>query len=134
MPFGWELAQRRTPVGKPSCTVPGTSEHQAAVQVDVGGETGKGGRQIPHGHLLLHHRGALVAEPCEEETGEDGHAPFRYREVGLLFLGTRQVEQPATLLEQDDLTAEGYVIQPLGGGDYAIRIRHDDSRRIRIEG
>jgi hypothetical protein len=38
------------------------------------------------------------------------------------------------LLERDDLTAEGYVIQPLGGGDYAIRIRHDDSRRIRIDG
>jgi hypothetical protein len=38
------------------------------------------------------------------------------------------------LLERDDLAAEGYVLQPLGGGDYAIRIRHDRSRRIRIAG
>jgi len=45
----------------------------------------------------------------------------------------RRVTAGTTLLEHDDLTAEGYVIQPLGGGDYAIRIRHDRSRRIRID-
>jgi hypothetical protein len=47
VPFGWELGQRLTPVGNTSCTVSGTSEHQAAVQLDVSSETGKGGRQIP---------------------------------------------------------------------------------------
>jgi hypothetical protein len=26
------------------------------------------------------------------------------------------------------------VLQPLGGGDYALRIRHDHSRRIQIQG
>jgi hypothetical protein len=38
------------------------------------------------------------------------------------------------LLQRDDLAAEGYVIQPLGGGDYVIRIRHDHSRLVRING
>jgi hypothetical protein len=39
-----------------------------------------------------------------------------------------------TLAARGDLDAEGYVIQKLGGGDYTIRIRHDASRRIQIEG
>jgi hypothetical protein len=38
------------------------------------------------------------------------------------------------LAERDELPAEGYVIQPLGGGDYALRIRHDKSGRVRVEG
>ena len=45
----------------------------------------------------------------------------------------RGVTAGAALAERDDLTAEGYVIQPLGGGDYAIRIRHDRSRRIQVK-
>ena len=51
---------------------------------------------------------------------------LRFRPLG--------VTAGAALAERQDLTAEGYVIQPLGGGDYAIRIRHDRSRRIRIDG
>ena len=42
----------------------------------------------------------LVAEPCEEETGEYGHAPLRNREVGLLLFGARHIKDPAALLEQ----------------------------------
>jgi hypothetical protein len=46
----------------------------------------------------------------------------------------RSVTAGAALAERNDLTAEGYMIQPLGGGDYAIRIRHDRSRRIQLKG
>jgi hypothetical protein len=46
----------------------------------------------------------------------------------------RAVTAGTALAERDDLAAEGYVIQPLGGGDYAVRIRHDHSRRIQVKG
>jgi hypothetical protein len=45
-----------------------------------------------------------------------------------------RVTAGATLSERADLTEEGYVVQPLGGGDYAVRIRHDRSGRVRIDG
>jgi len=45
-----------------------------------------------------------------------------------------RVTAGTTLVERGDLDAEGYVIEPLSAGDYTIRIRHDHSRRIRIEG
>jgi hypothetical protein len=51
---------------------------------------------------------------------------LRFRPLG--------VTAGAALAERQDLTAEGYVLQPLGGGDYAVRIRHDNSRRIQIKG
>ncbi|MEN3312095.1 MAG: hypothetical protein V7645_1424 [Actinomycetota bacterium] len=54
-------------------------------------------------------------------------------EVLRLRFRPRRVTAGTTLLEREDLNAEGYVIQTLGGGDYAMRIRHDRSRRIRIE-
>ena len=38
------------------------------------------------------------------------------------------------LTEHSDLSAEGYVVQPLGGGDFAVRIRHDGARRIALNG
>jgi hypothetical protein len=38
------------------------------------------------------------------------------------------------LTERSDLSAEGYVVQALGGGDFAVRIRHDDARRISLDG
>jgi hypothetical protein len=38
------------------------------------------------------------------------------------------------LTARADLTAEGYVVQPLGGGDFAVRIRHESSRQIQIDG
>jgi hypothetical protein len=55
-------------------------------------------------------------------------------EVLRLRFRPRRVTAGTTLLEREDLDAEGYMIQALGGGDYAIRIRHDRSRRVRIEG
>jgi translation initiation factor IF-1 len=38
------------------------------------------------------------------------------------------------LAEHDDLSIEGYVVQALGGGDFAVRIRHDGARRIALDG
>jgi hypothetical protein len=55
-------------------------------------------------------------------------------EVLRLRFRPRGVAAGAALSQRDDLTAEGYVVQPLGGGDYAVRIRHDHSRQIRING
>jgi hypothetical protein len=51
----------------------------------------------------------------------------------LRFRPRRIVAGTAPLAERADVASEGYVIDPLGGGDYAVRIRHDRSRRIRIE-
>jgi hypothetical protein len=55
-------------------------------------------------------------------------------EVLRLRFRPRRVTAITPLAERSDLTAEGYVVQSLGGGDYEVRIRHDGSRRIRIEG
>jgi hypothetical protein len=55
-------------------------------------------------------------------------------EVLRLRFRPRRVTAGTTLLEREDLGAEGYVIESLGGGDYTIRIRHDRSRRVRIDG
>ncbi len=55
-------------------------------------------------------------------------------EVLRLSFRPRQVTAGTVLVERDDLAAEGYVVQPLGGGDFTIRIRHDHARRIRIDG
>jgi hypothetical protein len=38
------------------------------------------------------------------------------------------------LAERSDLSAEGYVVQALGGGDFAVRIRHDGARRVSLDG
>ena len=46
----------------------------------------------------------------------------------------RSIVAGHTLAARGDLDAEGYVVRKLGGGDYAIRIRHDGSRRIQIAG
>jgi hypothetical protein len=46
----------------------------------------------------------------------------------------KRVVAGAELPVRTDLEAEGYVVQPLGGGDYTARIRHDGSRQIRVEG
>ena len=55
-------------------------------------------------------------------------------EVLRLRFRPRSVTAGAALAERQDLTAEGYVLQPLGGGDYAIQIRHDRSRLIQVKG
>lgn len=58
----------------------------------------------------------------------------RSTEVLRLRFRPRIVTAGAALAERDDLATEGYVIQPLGGGDYALRIRHDRSRRVQVKG
>jgi pimeloyl-ACP methyl ester carboxylesterase len=55
-------------------------------------------------------------------------------EVLRLRFRPRSVTAGGVLSERDDVTAEGYMVQPLGGGDYAVRIRHDRSRRVVIGG
>jgi hypothetical protein len=55
-------------------------------------------------------------------------------EVLRLAFKPKRVVAGGELPSRADLEAEGYVIQPLGGGDYAARIRHDRSRQIRVEG
>jgi hypothetical protein len=35
---------------------------------------------------------------------------------------------------RDDLAGDGYVVRPLGGGDFVVRVRHGHQRRIRISG
>ncbi len=55
-------------------------------------------------------------------------------EVLRLSFRPRQVTAGAVLMERPDLAGEGYVVEPLGSGDYAVRIRHDHARRIRITG
>jgi pimeloyl-ACP methyl ester carboxylesterase len=58
----------------------------------------------------------------------------RSTEVLRLRFRPRGVTAGTPLAERDDLASEGYVLQPLGGGDYAIRIRHDRSRRVQVNG
>jgi poly(3-hydroxybutyrate) depolymerase len=55
-------------------------------------------------------------------------------EVLRLSFKPEKVTAGAVLSERADLSAEGYVVQALGGGDFAVRIRHDHARRIRIAG
>jgi hypothetical protein len=52
----------------------------------------------------------------------------------LSFRPRRIVAGGSVLTERSDLSAEGYVVQALGGGDFAVRIRHDDARRISLDG
>jgi hypothetical protein len=73
---------------------------------------------------VAYSRGAVAYRTFDSDSTEVLRLRFRPRSV---TAGT-------ALVERDDLAAEGYELQPLGGGDYAIRIRHDRSRRIRIAG
>jgi hypothetical protein len=52
----------------------------------------------------------------------------------LAFRPRRIVAGGNVLAERSDLSAEGYVVQALGGGDFAVRIRHDSARRIALDG
>jgi hypothetical protein len=52
----------------------------------------------------------------------------------LSFRPRRIVAGGSVLTERSDLSAEGYVVQALGGGDFAVRIRHDSARRIALDG
>ena len=50
------------------------------------------------------------------------------------FRPRRIVAGESVLAERSDLSAEGFVVQALGGGDFAVRIRHDGARRISLTG
>ena len=52
--------------------------------------------------------------------------------VRLDYRPDRVVAGDALLRERDDLDAEGYVVRRLGGGDYAVRVRHDRARRVEL--
>jgi hypothetical protein len=52
----------------------------------------------------------------------------------LAFRPRRIVAGASVLAERSDLSAEGYVVQALGGGDFAVRIRHDGARRVSLDG
>ena len=55
-------------------------------------------------------------------------------EVLRLSFQPKRIVAGGTLPQRSDLSAEGYVVQPLGGGDFVTRIRHDNAKRIRVEG
>jgi hypothetical protein len=55
-------------------------------------------------------------------------------EVLRLSFRPDKVTAGAALSERQNLSAEGYVVQALGGGDFAMWIRHDRARRIRVAG
>jgi hypothetical protein len=55
-------------------------------------------------------------------------------EVLRLSFKPKRVIAGTTLQARPDLSAEGYVLQSLGGGDYAAKIRHDGARQILVEG
>jgi poly(3-hydroxybutyrate) depolymerase len=55
-------------------------------------------------------------------------------EVLRLSFRPDKVSAGAAVSERADLSVEGYVVRALGGGDFAVRIRHDHARRILIAG
>jgi len=71
-----------------------------------------------------------------------GHRRLTYRTfdadgidvIRLSYRPRRILAGGDALTLRSDLAGEGYVVQPLGGGDVAIRIRHDRARRIQIDG
>ena len=83
----------------------------------------------------------LLGSTSVVQSVEYSHGTVAYRtfdadstEVLRLRFRPRRVTAGVALSQRDDLTAEGYVIQPLGGGDFAVRIRHDHARLTRISG
>ena len=76
------------------------------------------------------------SNPCRVLAGTVAYRTFDAdsTEVLRLRFRPRRVTAGVALSQRDDLTAEGYVIQPLGGGDFAVRIRHDHARLTRISG
>lgn len=50
----------------------------------------------------------------------------------LNFRPRRVVAGTVRLPERSNLSAEGYVVRPTGGGDFILRVRHDQARRVRV--
>ncbi len=83
-------------------------------------------------HLL---GSSSVVQAVEYGTRSVVYRTFDAKSLEVLRLGFhpgRIVAGDEPLHERSDLSAEGYVVQPLGGGDYVVRIRHDRSRRLEV--
>ena len=52
----------------------------------------------------------------------------------LNFRPARVTAGGSSLAERHDLKEEGYTIQPLASGDYAVRVRHAGSNDITVSG
>jgi hypothetical protein len=52
----------------------------------------------------------------------------------LNFKPARVTSGGAVLTERRDLKEEGYTVQPLPGGDYAVRVRHARSNEVSVTG
>jgi hypothetical protein len=78
-----------------------------------------------------------VVQAVSYERGRLDYRTFDRRSVETLRLSYRPSRVragAARLMERPDLGAEGYVLVPLPGGDFVVRIRHDKAKRIRVEG
>jgi poly(3-hydroxybutyrate) depolymerase len=62
-----------------------------------------------------------------------GYRTFDARAVDVLRLAYRPAGVRAggrTLPPVDELTGDGYTVEPLGGGDYVVRVRHERARSV----
>ena len=87
------------------------------------------------------HQNHLLGSSTVVQAVTYAHRRLAYRtftprgtEVVRLVFRPQRVVAAEALEQRADLAAEGYVVQPLEGGDYVIRIRHEHSRQIRIDG
>ena len=87
------------------------------------------------------HQNHLLGSSSVIQSVAYGHRRVTYRtfaasgtEVARLSYRPRRILAGAALEEHADLAAEGYVVEPVADGDYVIRIRHEHSRQIRIDG
>ena len=82
-------------------------------------------------HLL---GSSSVVQAVEYGRGRLAYRTFDAKSVEVVRLAYRPgkvVAGDEPLSERADLSEEGYVVQPLGGGDFVVRVRHDRSRRSR---
>jgi hypothetical protein len=52
----------------------------------------------------------------------------------LSFLPAKVTAASSALSKRDDLKGEGYTVQPLGGGDYEVKVNHANSNDVAIDG
>ncbi len=85
-------------------------------------------------HLL---GSSSVVQEVEYDRGRLAYRTFDPKSVEVVRLACRPgkiVAGDEPLSERADLSEEGYVVQPLGGGDFVVRIRHDRSQQVEIAG
>jgi hypothetical protein len=87
------------------------------------------------------HQNHLLGSSAVVQTVAYGRRGLAYRtfaasgtEVARLTYRPKRVVAGGALEQRADLAAEGYHVQAVDGGDYVIRIRHEHSRQIRIDG